>query len=362
VTISDEAPKTAIASILNPGRMLADGIPYSDYREAIDEIASLDEWFDFWARKGDGYAERGETAIAAGDTVSGGEWLWTGAICWHYAQFMWFHVPERRELGQRRKVELYDRAAPYLTPPAERLNVPFDAVEIPGFLRVPTGERPTDGWPCVVLLGGLESTKEESRLFEEICLRRGLATYAFDGPGQGELFFDRKAERQFERYATAVVDALEKRPELNEERMGVLGRSLGGYYALRSAAADGRFRACVAWGFFYDMSDLASMPQTTQSGFIYVAGGSEQRLREALDLSDVTDRLKTPTLLLNGRNDPIFPPRQMELVIDALKSAPVEVEIDPAGDHCCHNRAHLVRPHMADWLVKALAPRRRAGR
>ena len=77
-------------------------------------------------------------------------------------------------------------------------------------------------------------------------------------------------------------------------------------------------------------------------------------LQDALSLEDVAGDLRAPTLLLNGRHDPIFPPRQMELVIDALAAAPVEVVIEEAGDHCCHNMAHLIRPRMADWLAAAL--------
>jgi 2,6-dihydroxypseudooxynicotine hydrolase len=353
--VTAEQTRRSIAGLLNPGRMLADGIPYRDFARARDEVEDLEGWFDFWAGTAQRYAELGDASLAAGRTVSAGEWLWQAALSWHYAQFMWFHEPARREEGQRRKVELYDRAAPHLSPPAERLDVPFDGTTIPGFLRLPAGKRPERGWPCVVLLGGLESTKEESRLFEEICLRRGLATYAFDGPGQGELFFERTVEPRFERYTSAVLDALESRPELDGARFGVLGRSLGGHYALRSAAADDRLVACVAWGFFFDLRDLESMPAATQAGFLYVAGGSEERLREALDLSDVAGRLRARTLLLNGAKDPIFPRRQMELVLEAVAGARPAVQIEPEGDHCCHNMPHLVRPRMADWLAGELA-------
>ena len=350
--------RQSIRSILNPGRMLSDGIPYGDYGEALDHVETLEEWFDFWAQKGDVYEALGDAALAAGNRVSGGEWLWHASLSSHYAQFMWFHDPAKREQGQRRKVELYNRAAPHLLPPAERVEVAFGDTAIPGFLRVPPGDPPAGGWPCAVLLGGLESTKEESLRFEELCLRRGLATFAFDGPGQGELFFDVKLQPDFERYTSAVLDELEARDELDATRFGVLGRSLGGFYALRSAAHDDRLRACVAWGFFYDMSDYESMPPVTQRGFAYVTGldGADAvaYLRETLRLDDAARRLRTRSLLLNGANDPIFPPRQMELVRGALADAPAEIVVEPEGDHCCHNMGQIVRPRMADWLANAL--------
>ena len=52
-----------------------------------------------------------------------------------------------------------------------------------GNLRRPPGlDRP----PLVLLIAGLDSTKEEFFAVENIFLARGLATFSLDGPGQGE--------------------------------------------------------------------------------------------------------------------------------------------------------------------------------
>ena len=349
----------SVQSILNAGRMLADGIPYPDFRQATEEIGSLGDWFDFWAAKGEQYEALGEQALAAGHRVSGGEWLWQASLSFHYAQFMWFHDPARREQGQQRKVELYNRAAPHLVPAAERVEIPFGGKTIPGFLRLPPGPQPSSGWPCAILLGGLESTKEEGCLFESICLRRGLATFAFDGPGQGEMFFQVTLQPDFERYTSAVVDHLEGRPELDRGRFGVCGRSLGGYYALRSAAQDERLRAAVSWGSFYDMSDFDTMPPHTRRGFVYVTGKESVEegkayLLEALHLGDVIGKVRVPVYLLHGRHDVIFSLRQLELLREGLAGAPAEIVLEEDGDHCCHNMGQIVRPRMADWLVDKL--------
>lgn len=348
-----------VEAILNPGRMLGDGIPYPDFA-AARALDDLEGWYPFWARTAARYERLGEEALAAGIGVSGGEWLWQASLSWHYAQFMWFHEPALRERGQHEKVRLYKRAAPHLVQPAERLEIAFDGVTIPGYLRLAPGDGPQ---PCAVLLGGLESTKEESYLFEAMCHRRGLATFAFDGPGQGELFFERKLQPDFERYTSAALDELARRPELDPERFGVLGRSLGGFYAMRSAARDGRLRACVAWGAFMDMSDFDGMPPHTQDGFAYVSGFASREdgrayVQQALDLSDAIGDLDCPTYVLQGVHDPIFPPSQTELVrTGARGKRNVEIVVEPDGDHCCHNMANIVRPRMADWLAAQLGRR-----
>jgi 2,6-dihydroxypseudooxynicotine hydrolase len=347
---------STVAETLNAGRMLSDGIAWYDLDGARAALDRGEDWYEYWSARADAYERLGDDAVAAGNRVSGGEWLWRASLCAHYAQFMWFHEPAKREAGQRRKVDLYRRGAPDLVPAAERVDIPFEGVTIPGYLRLPAGDGPH---ACVVVIGGLESTKEESLLFENLCLARGMATFAFDGPGQGELFFDAKLGPGFERYSSAVVDHLVERPELDPSRLGVLGRSLGGHYAPRAAAADDRFRVCVAWGACFDMTDFDSMPEHTQRGFLYVTGiddpaAGRDHLLRSLDLSDYADRMRAPLYVLHGRHDSIFSMAQVEKMRAAFAHVPLTIDVEDDGDHCCHNMGQIVRPRMADWLAGEL--------
>ena len=97
---------------LDGARMIADGIPYPDFLAARSRLEDGAEWFDVWAENGRGYESIGQAALDAGHPLTGGRWLWQASLAFHYAQFLWFHDPRRREEGQQRKVESTGAPAP----------------------------------------------------------------------------------------------------------------------------------------------------------------------------------------------------------------------------------------------------------
>ncbi|TWP32674.1 alpha/beta hydrolase [Leekyejoonella antrihumi] len=340
--------------MLNWGRLLMDGLPFADLIAARDRDPGI-TWFDFWMSRADSYETMGEAAIADGHAHTAGYWFWVGSMAAQYAQFLWFD--ERRQEGQLRKATLYHRAAPLLNPPAARVDLPIDDTTIIGYLRVPTdAERPV---PCAVLLGGLESTKEESYLFENLLLERGIATFTFDGPGQGEMLQDVALSDDYDRYASRVLDHLVTLTDtLASDRIGVLGRSLGGHYALRSAAKDNRFRACVSWGGFVQMDDWDFEYPMTKQSWKYVTNSpdletAQIRVRNAIDVRPVLAGLTCPTYILHGAKDET-PITEVDQVKEYATNAQLVIDIEPEGDHCCHNLGPAPRLRMADWLATEL--------
>ena len=57
---------------------------------------------------------------------------------------------------------------------------------MPAYLRLPDRKLEEERWPVVVVVGGANSTKEENHPLTTQMLQRGLATLAYDGPGQNE--------------------------------------------------------------------------------------------------------------------------------------------------------------------------------
>ena len=105
-------------------------------------------------------------------------------MAYHFAKFVWMVDPERSRAAADKAVAAMAKTHEYLDPDAERIEVPLDGGRVVGNLRRPAGEeRP----PLVLLVPGLDSTKEEFFRLENVFLDRGMATLSMDGPGPGRV-------------------------------------------------------------------------------------------------------------------------------------------------------------------------------
>ena len=120
----------------------------------------------------------------------------------------------------------------------------------------------------MIMIPGLDSTKEELRSTEELFLERGIATFSVDGPGQGEAEYDLAIRGDWEVPGGAIIDYLITEPSLDPSRIGVWGVSLGGYYAPRVASGDERVQACIALaGPFTFADNWDNLPILTREAF-----------------------------------------------------------------------------------------------
>ena len=78
-------------------------------------------------------------------------------------------------------------------------------------------------------------------------LARGYNVLLFEGPGQGEALYHQRLyfRPDFEHVLAQVVDWAVARPDVRADRIGLVGRSFGGYLAPRGATAEHRIAALV---------------------------------------------------------------------------------------------------------------------
>jgi pimeloyl-ACP methyl ester carboxylesterase len=341
-------------------RFVANGIDYGDFAAVTAAIGSWDQWCERWSERALVHSELGRTALAAGRTRSAGAHLAQAAVYFHFAKFMFVNDLVQMRAAHQEAVRCLDEALPFLDPPGERIEIPFDGAIIAGILRKPRPGRLAAGGqhPIVVLIPGLDSAKEEFRPTEDEFLRRGLATLSIDGPGQGEAEYDLAIRPDWEVPGRAVIDAVSELPDIDADRIGIWGVSLGGYYAARVAAGDHRVRGCICLCGPYCLGDIwDQLPELTRAAFTVrsKSGSPEQARARALELSlaGVGGQITAPTLIIAGQQDRIFPWQDAERLHGEI-AGDAELLLLPDGNHGCANVPYKHRQYGADWMAGVL--------
>ena len=335
-------------------RMVTQGVDYNDFVRTTARIEGWDEWLDAWCETAELHLELAAAAEEAGRKQTAGEAFVRAALCFHFAKYVWVLDAERNRQTTIRARDTLREAHRLLDPTTERIEAPLDGAAVIANLRRPREpERP----PLVLLIPGLDSTKEEFFNFERVFLDRGLATLSMDGPGQGEGGFELPIRPDYEAAVTAILDTLEGRDDLDLGRVGAAGVSLGGYYAPRAAAFEPRLRAVAAVsgpGNFGELWD--ELPMLTRESFIHYSrspdpeSGRERALE--LDLAGVAGRISQPLLVVTGKLDRLIPWEATKRVADEAPNA--SFVLYEEGNHVCNNVAYRYRPLLADWLGEQL--------
>ena len=336
-------------------RFVANGVPLTDFQEVTAAVASWDEWCARWSERAAMHEAIGREALAAGLFRSASDHLTTAGVCYHFGKFLFVQHPDEMRAAHERAVACRTDALPHLATPGERIEIAFEGSHLVGNLRKPNGvPRP----PVVVMVMGLDSAKEEMHAYEELFLERGLATFAFEGPGQGEAEYDLAIRGDYEVPIAAVFDHLESRDDLDRDRLALWGVSLGGYYAPRAAAFERRAKACIALAGPYDWSEAwGGLPELTRQAF--TARSKKATEAEALEhgrtltLKGVSQQITCPLFLVMGRQDRIIPPSSAERLASEA-SGEVRLLMIENGNHVANNRAYLYRNQTADWMAAKL--------
>jgi 2,6-dihydroxypseudooxynicotine hydrolase len=337
-------------------RLIANGVDYNDFVRVTSSISRWDEWLGAWTAVADAHRSLADEAVDAGHLQSAGEAFLRAAVTYHFAKFVWILEPERNRRATESAVRaLYDAHA-ILDPTARRIEAPLNGGVVVANLRRPRDAR--GPVPLVVLIPGLDSTKEEFYSWESVFLRRGMATLSLDGPGQGEAGFTMPIRFDYEVAVAAALDAVTGLDDLDLERVGAAGVSLGGYYVVRAAAFEPRLRAVAGVSGPYDMgANWDSLPSLTRETFAHHSGAADDaQARERagkLNLSGVAEAVQQPCLLVTGRRDQVIPWEQTRRVADAVPGS--EWVLYEDGTHVCNNLPFKYRPLVADWMRDRLA-------
>ena len=154
-------------------------------------------------------------------------------------------------------------------------------------------------------------------------MQRGVHFAAMDGPGQGKSNMRkiRVTDTNYEEAGKAVIDHLVEHPAIDADRIAVMGRSMGSFWAPRIAAHDPR--AATSANFAPKVFIFNQASPRFKQVFMYMAGmtDDEEAFDEMAERMVLTGgyagRIRCPTLLVTGEFDPLSPVEYAKAVYDA---------------------------------------------
>jgi S-formylglutathione hydrolase FrmB len=390
------------------GYEIALGSAYRGYAEVGQVLTTAgrvkdgdaDEWVREWTATAEQLEAAARQAEEAGRRVSARGLYLRAANCFSTGLYLITRskAPERQlELWKRHRA-CWDKAVDLTPVPGERLQVPYEGTTLPGyFFRAPDAA-PGERRPLVVMNNGSDgATSHMGLLGGWAANERGYHWMTVDGPGQqASLFLHGLPFRHdWEAVLTPVVDAMAARPDVDPDRIALIGISQGGYWVPRALAFEHRFAAAVAdpgvvdvstsWterlpgfmraqlqdpskkdSFDKEMGWTERLSKSTRATLHFrgepygVSGDSRFDLyREVLKyrLGDEVKDIATP-LLITDPEDEQFWPGQSQALYDRLPG-PTELvrftAAEGANRHCEPMGMATRDQRIFDWLDRYLA-------
>jgi dipeptidyl aminopeptidase/acylaminoacyl peptidase len=306
--------------------------------------------------------ELGREAERAGHFVDAREHYYIAAT--FYTNAMWAIYEDgndKRMAWAERKRACYDKFIQYAARRIERVQLPYQGKTIFGLMHLPPGIKVGEKAPCVLYIPGMDGVKEDTPMYNDPLLERGVAVLAIDGPGQGETKEGgiKCTASNYEDAGKLACDYLLKRPEIDSERLAIMGSSMGSYWGPRVAAAEPRFKACAVSGVNVEPGQntiFNSASPTFKLNYMYMAGYDDEAAFDefagTLTLAEVAPKIRCPYLIVAGEDDDLCPIEFVYQFMGAIPGPKVLVVYEGEKHSIRNPRARMA---LVDWLADRLA-------
>lgn len=367
---------------------IAMGAQMSELQEALAPLIPLqghhgpeatEAWYQNWMKAAQKLRRLAEADEKAGNAFSAGSKYKRVANYYLLAERIVSWSDPRRMHAYEEALAVFEKGLRLSGDNYRRVDVPYEGGTLSGWLRLADGPTPQ---PAVLFYNGFDSIKEMHYLMMgEIAAKRSIAVLYVDQEGTGEAVrrqrLPKRAETEIS--AGAFVDALAALPEIDAERIGIIGLSMGGYCAPRAAAFEPRLKATVSFGAFSGIdagwesairgsSDGGLSDGLPETGLHAMHVTGTDTIDDAIavlksrSLDGVLEKITCPLLVVHGEND-----RQVALeharktVAGAVNSSDAELRIFTIEEGSCEHvgidNMSLQGEYIFDWLAKRLGGR-----
>lgn len=238
-----------------------------------------------------------------------------------------------------------------------------DGLKIYGLLTIPTGQKPAGGWPAIVFNHGYitpetyDSTKKYAAYIDYFA-KNGYIVFMPDYRGNGRSEGAPGSAYFSPNYMIDdlnVIASIKKYPDVNPEKIGVWGHSMGGNIILRDLVVNTTdIKAAVIWGgvvgsyddiinnwqrrvsYHPNQEDLR-LRNSNRQNLINQYGNPNQNnsFWDTIDPTKFTSDITAPVQLHTGSSDAEVPPDFSQKLYDNLVShgKAAEYYSYPGADH-----------------------------
>jgi dienelactone hydrolase len=338
---------------------------FAGIRERVKKYADISPAFEAVGRRREARARAAEDA---GESVTARQNYFMAAI--HYAASQWPHDEnsEKNLALNARKRECYSSYARLADHRVEAAWIPFRGKALPGWFHLPPGYA-GGRVPAVLAIPGMDGFKEgQVQMYGDRWLQRGIAVLTVEGPGQYEsaVLGIHVSVPNWVEAARVLYDWLSARPEIDPQRIGVVGQSMGSFFATLCAANEPRFKACGVMAAclepgMHTIFEEAS--PTFKRRFMYMAGYTDERafddFAKSLTWEGHAEKIAVPYQCIAGEADELSPLPHAERLFETLE-CPRRLVV---YQDCRHSVGNVPAANlgpapavlMADWMQAQLA-------
>ncbi len=366
----------SVGECLSLANRAQDGSPAS----WVEEFTKLAQWQQKDAHK---RASKGHTASAR-------DQFFKACNSYRAAEYYTSCLdPSHQKLGMQARYCFKD-AMDNLWHTFEEHLLTYKSIDLPVYFMSPSFSEQKR--KTLLIVSGFDGTLEEEYFMRGYAaLERGYNVVLFAGPGQMDVFrfyTGTHFEPDFENPTKAVIDFIQDRPEVDMNRLALMGISFGGYFATRAAAHESRIRALIANSPILNLHDyLAAFcgydPATAPDDMNFKLEDIDQIPDDSMSpqqksmsenlmirfgqpsfkdtfmylnnfiIGDSISNIKCPSLALVGSGEGEEPERQFNDFADKVSGPTTKhkfADFEGADTHCQVGNPSYSAAVMLDWL------------